>query len=819
MKSSLVSATSLAALMAFEVAPVTAGPVFDLSTGSAQSSCNNTVSPSACTVNFYALPSQAAATQTVTLTAKVPISDKTIFQAAPVGFSGAENKSSTNLPIGRIFTSNAYGFTGAASAGSSGQTTTTTGANQALAAKGANAAQTSILSFNGITVAPIQSVIAADAGNVLVGQTGTATVTVKNSGHGNLASGGLPSPTTNLKGTIAGASSNGFSGAGSNSISLGDAAETVFTYVYTPTVRNAASGGNSLAVAATFTNGNASGSNAANSATKTIRGTGVAPQDSGISGGNAGFVLVKTTRAVGITVSNANGDGNTSGKGALSNLNGSITGVSGFFSGSPSFSIADKQVSTVDVTFAPTQATGGQFATSSSVTGSFDNGSTDGKNTAHTSSGTPVTGTAVAPIASVTSSNAGFVLVGVSGTATVTVTNAGHGNLDTTVPKSTSNLNGNIGAGGSVFKGSGGTLTGSESGLRDGGSQKATYTFSPTVRTGSPDSTNIVTTLTNGSPDGLNNGSSVTSTLSGQGVAPINQVSSVSPVYARAGGLAVNSTVTIANIGDGNRATGGPSSVSNLNGNIGAVTGTNWTGSGSTFSIQDNSVSSGTTFKSTVYQYAPQSTRGSNSVGAVAIGFDNGNSNQTNTAQTVNVALAGNTVGPVYQSQLNGTPNTPGKSGAAPSSTIEFGTVAGGHKAIASLALVNISTDASGGDHTLTDLSIERFSIEGANATNFDILGEQSGTAGVAGILSAFGGNETVNIGFAAAAIGVYGATLSFFTDEGAGFGGLGNFYTYALSAFVTVAAPEPASMLLLSVSIGGLLVVRRRRQRHGAAS
>jgi hypothetical protein len=70
-KSSLVSATPLAAFIAFPAAPVTAGPMFDLSTGSAQSGRNNTVSPSACTVNFYSLPSQATLSQTVTMTTKI----------------------------------------------------------------------------------------------------------------------------------------------------------------------------------------------------------------------------------------------------------------------------------------------------------------------------------------------------------------------------------------------------------------------------------------------------------------------------------------------------------------------------------------------------------------------------------------------------------------------------------------------------------------------------------------------------------------------------------------------------------------------------
>src|SRR4051812_1129994 len=69
MKASLVSATSLAALLAFEAGPALAGPTFDLSVSSAQSSCSNTSTTAACTLNFFALPGQASTTQTVVMTA------------------------------------------------------------------------------------------------------------------------------------------------------------------------------------------------------------------------------------------------------------------------------------------------------------------------------------------------------------------------------------------------------------------------------------------------------------------------------------------------------------------------------------------------------------------------------------------------------------------------------------------------------------------------------------------------------------------------------------------------------------------------------
>jgi hypothetical protein len=425
-------------------------------------------------------------------------------------------------------------------------------------------------------------------------------------------------------------------------------------------------------------------------------------------------------------------------------------------------------------------------------------------------------GITVAPIQSVGNTNAGFVLVGSSATATVTVTNKGHGNLATGgAPSSVSNLNGTVGAGSSAFVGGGGKLGGG-SGLADGASQAFSHTFTPTVQATTLTTANITTAFANGNASGSNGTQTVTSTLTGQGVAPVNQVSSVSPVLARAGGSAATSTVTITNIGNGNLATGSlPNALSNLNGGISAITGTNWTGGANTFSIQDNS-SPGSTSKVFTYQYAPQAARGSSSSGAVTIGFTNGNSNLSNTAQSVPVTLVGNTVGPIYQSTWPGTTvNTPGKNGGPPVSNIAFGTVAAGSNHSQVLTLANISTDPNGGISTLTDLSIESFTITGKNPSNFAIAGKQSGTGGVAAVLHEAGGSETVTIDFSAAAVGSYDAMLTLSTDEGAAFGGLGNTYVYELSAFATALAPEPASLLLLSVGIGGVLVIRRRRQRH----
>jgi hypothetical protein len=575
MKASLVSATSIAALLALEAGPTMAGPEFSLSTTDPNSTCSNVASPSTCTLNLHALPGQSSAGVTVTMTADVPITGTQTFSAAPLspsGFSGTLNSTKNSLATGATFTSNPYSFSGASTAGTSGLTSATVGAATATVTKGtgknSNGAQTSTLTLNGYTVAPIQSVSSTN--------------------------------------------------------------------------------------------------------------------------------------------------------------------------------------------------------------------------------------------------NAGFVLVGQSGNATITVTNNGHGNLDTAVAKSVSNLNGSVGAGNSVFVGGGTLKNAVETGLRDGTSQTFTYVFTPPTQSTSPTTTDILTKFTNGNSSGSNAAQTVTTTLSGQGVAPVQQVSSVSPVYARAGGSSVTSTVTVNNVGNGNLATGGPSATSNLNGSVSAITGTNWTGGVQTFSIQDNTTA-GSTSKTFSYTYGPQA-RGVSSSGALNAAFTNGNSNLSNTSQTVPVTLIGNTVGPIYKSTWpTGTDNTPPAGGTA-TTPINFGTVAAGSSHTQMLTLANITTDANGGTHTLTDLSIESFTITGAGASKFNVNGTQSGSLG--DVLAEGGGSTVIDIGFNTTAGGAYNALLTFVTDQGAAFGAAGDQFSYNLTAFAAVAS-EPGSLLLLSVGLGGLLIVSRRQRQH----
>ncbi len=55
-------------------------------------------------------------------------------------------------------------------------------------------------------------------------------------------------------------------------------------------------------------------------------------------------------------------------------------------------------------------------------------------------------------------------------------------------------------------------------------------------------------------------------------------------------------------------------------------------------------------------------------------------------------------------------------------------------------------------------------------------------------------------------------ALLTFQTDDDTTFGGLGNTYSYDLTANAISKVPEPSSVLLLSIGFGGLFFVRRRK-------
>jgi len=208
-----------------------------------------------------------------------------------------------------------------------------------------------------------------------------------------------------------------------------------------------------------------------------------------------------------------------------------------------------------------------------------------------------VVGPGVAPVAGMTNTGSTFYLVG-SGSPSigVTITNTGTGNKAVKIVsggETLNNLNGSISTV-SGFTGGGSSVT-----LGDafgGPAASQTFTFTPTGITtkGQVVTGSAVATFSNGI--GFTNASgSLTATLTGTGVAPVNAVTSTSSLLARVG-TSTGATVSVTNVGDGNKS--GLGTISNLNGTYTSTLGTGFTGggAGSVSLAHSNSTTLGFTF-------------------------------------------------------------------------------------------------------------------------------------------------------------------------------------------------------------------------------
>jgi autotransporter-associated beta strand protein len=281
----------------------------------------------------------------------------------------------------------------------------------------------------------------------------------------------------------------------------------------------------------------------------------------------------------------------------------------------------------------------------------------------------------------------------------------------------------------------------------DGGTTSVSqaYTFSPTTRGAS--STSITFTPSAGF---LGTTPSSTITLTGTGVAP---VISLNTSAGSLGNLRIGTTgtasLTINNIGNGNQA---GALLGFLTGTVGAGSG-GFVGSGGSFSLGDST--------SQTFRYTVNPTAHSALSSTISINTTDGNSNGTNTPQSLSGPLSAVGVGPTLFTSLSA------------GSTLSFTSPQSPSDA---LTVANQTTDANLG--SLTNLDVISATLSGTGASMFSLSGFSPGT------ILAKSGSTTLQVAFAPAAgtSGPETATLTVVTDQGAANGVAGTTVTFALA-------------------------------------
>jgi PEP-CTERM motif len=304
-KASLVSATSLLALLIANDGPALATPTY-------------TVTASTNSINFgYELVGQS----TVTSTAGFTVSET------------GSNRASTTLTFGGVaspFVMSGGSATTVLGSNSYPDTVTrsflfgplTTGAASTVitGTDSGNSSSPGKITLTGTGVAPIESVSTSstNVSYVRVGTSATSTITISNTGNGDLATGGSATSANNLNGlvtvTLAGGMSAGTGASNSSTfnisnITTGGANTSTLTYTYTPTATT--NGTVSSTISLAFSNGSPNGNNTATASKTVFVDQAVGPQFSSAinstSSKTGGTITNLTSTGIGGAVAAANG--------------------------------------------------------------------------------------------------------------------------------------------------------------------------------------------------------------------------------------------------------------------------------------------------------------------------------------------------------------------------------------------------------------------------------------------------------------------------------------------------------------------------------
>jgi hypothetical protein len=378
MKVSLVTATSVTALLALDPGSALAAS-FSLSPtplnfGDTLVNCGAISGCVVNTLNETATRSGSSGTASITFNAPTA---STVYTGGGSGiFPGGNN---TTVSQSYTFAPAITGTAGANASQTIAVTSGTTSHNFTI--KGTGVAPTESTKITNVAGKGGGVANSGNLGNILVGQTADATVTIKNTGNGNKDTRQATS-VSNLNGKQSFSGAADFVGPAPSGFSLNDSGSTTFTYTYQPTARSNGAP-ESITATSAFSDGSKDGKNTAATETFAISGTAVAPVNSWTQTSTpTARVGTSTSAKNALTVTNI-GDGNTAGADngttLLSNLRGTVTPTTGAFAGTGGpVNLKDGKSATFDYTFAPTT----RGTNSAAVVILYSNGSSNGTNSA-----------------------------------------------------------------------------------------------------------------------------------------------------------------------------------------------------------------------------------------------------------------------------------------------------------------------------------------------------------------------------------------------------------------------------------------------------